>query len=75
MKYSAPITIRLVIFFKTVDMGTPRSFNAQKDVMSIPTKMRLTGYQTLTIFQLNASTLIRPSILKACTRMTQIKHW
>lgn len=75
MKYSAPMTIKFVMFLRTVDMGTPRSFKAQKEVINMPTKMRLTGYQTLTIFQLNGSTLIMPTVLKIWTRTTHKAHW
>lgn len=65
IKYSALTTMRLVIFLRTVDMGTPKSFKDQNDVISIPTNIMLTGYQTWTIFQLNGSTLIIPRVLNA----------
>ena len=40
---------RLVTFFSTVAMGTPRFLSAKKDVQIMPTKMRLTGIHTCAI--------------------------
>lgn len=40
---------RLVTFFSTVAMGTPRFFRAKNEVQIIPTKMRLTGIHTRAI--------------------------
>lgn len=60
-KKSPPIVKRLVIFFRTVAIGTPRALRAKKLVKIMPTKMRLTGNQSCMIAMLNFSTLIKPA--------------
>jgi hypothetical protein len=74
-KYSEDTTIKLVMFFSTVTVATPRSFSAQKDVTIIPTKIIFAGYQTRTMLQLNGSTLIYPLVLNSWTSTTHIAHW
>lgn len=72
--YSAETTIKFVRFFKTVDIGTPKSFKAQKEVTIMDTKMRFTGYHNFTIFQLKGSILINLNAAKSRTRTTHTKH-
>ena len=55
---------RLVTFFSTVAMGTPRFFSAKKDVQIIPTKIRLTGIHTRAIL----------NDLQCCRRGCQSTH-
>ena len=43
-------------------MGTPRFLRAKKLVKIMPTKMRFTGNQSLTIAALNLSNLMRPAM-------------
>mmetsp|Transcript_1662 Transcript_1662/g.5551 ORF Transcript_1662/g.5551 Transcript_1662/m.5551 type:complete len:221 (+) Transcript_1662:1425-2087(+) len=75
IKYSDVTTIRLVMFFSTVTVATPRSLSAQNDVRIIPTNIKFAGYHTFTIFQLNGSTLMYPVVLNTWTSTTATAHW
>jgi len=66
---------RLVMFFSTVAIGTPRCLSAKKDVQIMPTKITLTGNQSRAIAKLHGSSFTAPATEQPRTSTTQTRHW